>query len=366
MLNPRRGRLARQELEEQLASTRAELERVGVEREHLAAVLMAIPDAVIAVDRNCDEVLRNAAAERFRNARHSDVLAEDEIARALRTALGGRELEHEVQLFGPPAETLQVRAVPVRDGEGVSGAVAFVRDVSEIHRVDSMRRDFVANVTHELKTPIGALALLAETMSAGGYDPTVNRQLSEQLVREADRLADIVDDLLDLSLIEAQRAVRKATSVRPMVDEAIDRVRALAQANRITLCPPVLAEDLVVHCDARQMVIALANLLDNAVKYSDEGQAVELRARRDGRRLVIEVRDEGIGIPSRDLERVFERFYRVDKARSRATGGTGLGLSIVRHVAESHGGDVTVQSVEGEGSTFTLRIVVGDAGNQVS
>jgi two-component system sensor histidine kinase SenX3 len=213
-------------------------------------------------------------------------------------------------------------------------------------------------VTHELKTPIGALALLAETMT-GGYDPSVMRQLSEQIVHEADRLAQIVDDLLDLSLIEAQAPAREPTKVRHLCEEAVERVRALAQAKRIAVGSETPA-DLIVRCDARQMVVAIANLLENAVKYSDPGGKVELHASHEGGQVVVVVRDEGIGIPTKDLERVFERFYRVDKARSRETGGTGLGLSIVRHVAHGHGGDVTVESREGEGSVFRLVLAVGD------
>jgi two-component system sensor histidine kinase SenX3 len=184
------------------------------------------------------------------------------------------------------------------------------------------------------------------------------RQLSEQIVHEADRLAQIVDDLLDLSLIEAQSPTREVTPVGRLCDEAIERVRGLAHAKRITLQTTNVDRDLVVSCDPRQMCIAISNLLENAVKYSDEGQLVELRTRYDEGNVIIEVRDEGIGIPARELERIFERFYRVDKARSRSTGGTGLGLSIVRHVAEGHGGDVTVESREGEGSTFRLVLVL--------
>jgi len=354
------GRKARKEFEEVLADTRAERDRARVERDRLAGVLMVSPEAVIAVGADGREVLRNLAAERFRNARRSDAVAEEMISRTLEDALAGEEVEREVTLHGPPREVLQVQAVPLSTAGRVVGAVAFVRDMTEIRRVESVRRDFVANVTHELKTPIGALALLAETMT-GGYDPAVMRQLSEQIVHEADRLAQIVDDLLDLSLIEAQAPTRETTPVRLLCDEAVERVRALAQAKRIALQTKKPDPDLVVSCDPRQVVIAIANLLENAVKYSDEGQPVELRAGRNNGLVVIEVRDQGIGIPSRDLERIFERFYRVDKARSRATGGTGLGLSIVRHVAEGHGGDVTVESREGEGSTFRLALRSGSA-----
>jgi two-component system sensor histidine kinase SenX3 len=231
--------------------------------------------------------------------------------------------------------------------------------VTEQRRTDDVRRDFVANVSHELKTPIGAMALLAETI-ASTDEPETARSLTDQMLRETDRLARIVDDLLDLSLAEAQEApVRDRVPVRVLLDEAVERVRPLALARGIPLRDEVPDDDLSVECDAGQLVSAITNLLDNAIKYSDEGGSVEARAYAEGGtagsdRVVIEVRDHGIGIPTTDLERIFERFYRVDKARSRATGGTGLGLSIVRHVVQAHHGEVAVESREGDGSTFRL------------
>jgi len=219
-----------------------------------------------------------------------------------------------------------------------------------------VRRDFVANVSHELKTPIGALALLAETIAASD-EPETARALMDQVLRETDRLARIVDDLLDLSLIEAQESpTREQMPVHVLLDEAVERVRALALAHGMPLRYDEPSHDLAIECDPTKLLGAITNLLDNAIKYSEEGGTVELFTERLQGRVVIVVRDHGIGIPSRDLERIFERFYRVDRARSRATGGTGLGLSIVRHVAQAHGGDVSVESTEGQGSTFRLAL----------
>jgi two-component system sensor histidine kinase SenX3 len=310
---------------------------------------------VVVVDADGAEVLRSASAERFRDARHGEAVVQEVIERLLRGARTGVTGEEELALFGPPRETLVVRAVPLVDDDGaVIGAAAYVDDVTEVRRVEAVRRDFVANVSHELKTPIGAMGLLAETF-LGSDDGEVARRLAEQLVREADRLARIVDDLLDLSTVESQEhPSREIVPVRVLVEEAVGRVRALARARAITLEVGGVTDDLAVACDPGQVVGAITNLLDNAVKYSDDGGAVDVWCEvRDGR-LAVAVRDAGIGIPSRDLERIFERFYRVDKARSRATGGTGLGLAIVRHVAQAHGGEVTVESIEGEGSTFRL------------
>jgi two-component system sensor histidine kinase SenX3 len=330
--------------------------RPELERESLAGAVTAFDDGVVVVDARGNEVMRNAAGERFRGARHAEALVEDAMRTLLTAALRGERAERELQLFGPPREVLLVRTAPLWRRNRVIGAVAFVRDVSELRRVESVRRDFVANVSHELKTPIGALSLLAETMAAGDDSP-VNSQLADRVQREANRLGRIVDDLLDLSLIEAQeRPTREPVPVHVVLHEAAERVRGAADAVGIPLNVPPVPTDLVVAGDRAQLVSAVTNLLDNAVKYSEPGEPVEVDATVVDGSVCISVCDHGIGIPTRDLERIFERFYRVDRARSRATGGTGLGLSIVRHVAQAHGGDVTVESIEGEGSTFRLRV----------
>ncbi|MBW3645453.1 MAG: hypothetical protein KY441_08120 [Actinobacteria bacterium] len=217
---------------------------------------------------------------------------------------------------------------------------------------------------HELKTPVGALGLLADTI-ASEDDPAVTRRLAERMAGEAVRVGRIVDDLLDLSRIEAEEAPRREpvpVPVHAVVAEAVERARPLAGARRIAIDAAGLPRHHIVRGDRGQLVSAVVNLLENACKYSDEGSTVEVRSRSAGATVEIDVRDSGIGIPARDLERVFERFYRVDPARSRQTGGTGLGLSIVRHVATNHGGDVRVASREGEGSTFTLRLPSAPAG----
>lgn len=333
-------------------------EVAGSDRDRLFEALRALSDGVVVVDAARNVVLRNAAATRFHEARHGDALAEHAIDELLEAALGGDPGERELQLYGPPRESLHVRALPLRSGAQVVGAVAFVRDMSEVRRVDRVRRDFVANVSHELKTPIGALAVLAEALS-GGDDPVVTAQLTDRVLDEAERLGRIVDDLLDLSLIEAQDApLREKIPVAALVGESVARVLPAAQAIGITLVTSPIPDAIAVNCDRTQLVGAITNLLDNAVKYTESGEPVEIDVRDEGDRVAILVRDRGIGIPRKDLERIFERFYRVDRARSRATGGTGLGLAIVRHVAQAHGGEVTVESREGEGSTFRLVLPV--------
>lgn len=338
----------------EVAELRTDVAAARLSLQRLVQVLDAVDGCVVVVDAEGNEVLRNNAARRFAMTRLTSALVDQAISDLLRRALDGDRAERELELFGPPREVLLVRAVPLPSDGELLGAAAFVRDVSEARRVESVRRDFVANVSHELKTPIGALALLAETMALSD-DAETSRRLSDRVLREADRLARIVDDLLDLSLIEAQETLaRQSIAIVALVNEAVDRVRAAAEVAGIPIEIDAIDDTVTIPSDRRQVVSAIANLLDNAVKYSEAGGRVEVSARREGDRAVVRVRDYGIGIPSRDLERIFERFYRVDRARSRATGGTGLGLSIVRHVVQAHGGEVMVESREGEGSTFQL------------
>jgi two-component system sensor histidine kinase SenX3 len=331
----------------------------------LLAALDESTDAIIVVDRIGREVVRNAMARRFAGARTGEVLAEEATSELLQDALNGHSSDRELQLYGPPRQVLHLRAFPLRREGEIVGAVGFTRDVSESRRVESVRRDFVANVSHELKTPIGALGLLAETMAATD-DIGVVQQLADRVVRESDRLARIVDDLLDLSTIEAQEApTRVPLPVRLLVSECVDLVQASAIVAQVPLEVAPEPPEAEIFCDPRQLRSAIVNLLDNAIKYSGPEQPVEIGAVVVDERVAFVVRDHGIGIPTRDLERIFERFYRVDRARSRETGGTGLGLAIVRHVAQAHGGDVTVQSREGEGSTFTLSVPLANIGQRI-
>ena len=342
------------------AST-AVLDRLAVldeARTLLAGALDRVADAVVIADSTGSVAARNRAALALADERVAGALVGEAIEEALAEALGGRTVDRELSLFGPPPRELFLRARPLRSVAGgsraITGAVAVVADVSDARRIDSVRRDFVANVSHELRTPIGALALLGETILASG-DPAVCARLAERIVREAERMGRIVDDLLDLSAIEGEEApARDRVRLGEVVAEAAELVTDVAAAAGTPVTVGEVPADLAVRGDRRQLVSAVMNLLDNAVKYSEPGSPVDVSVRECAGEVVVEVSDQGIGIPSRDLERVFERFYRVDRARSRESGGTGLGLSIVRHVARSHGGDVTVESREGEGSTFRL------------
>jgi two-component system sensor histidine kinase SenX3 len=314
-------------------------------------VVVAGPDRAI--------TYRNAAATVI-SGTHVGVLVEEAIERHVAAGQAGNGSDEVLEMFGPPKSVLALLARPTPDG----GAVVFIEDISEQRRIEHARTDFVANISHELKTPVGALYVLAETLEDES-DPEIVRRLVHRMMDEAQRASRTIDDLIELSRIELERAREvESVMVNDVLRRAVDRVTEIAAHRSVRVStvgavgddPP--ADTLSVDGDHRQLVSAVGNLVENAVKYSRPGGLVQVRTKLDGDWLEIVVVDEGVGIPQRDLHRVFERFYRVDPARSRDTGGTGLGLSIVRHVATNHHGQVTVASVEGEGSTFTLRLPV--------
>jgi two-component system sensor histidine kinase SenX3 len=352
------SRATRQRLERDVERAWADRDAAALATTRLVRGLDAVTHGIVVWDEAGREVVRNAAAAAFVGARHGDALVESAVRDGLRAALDGQPDSRELDLFGPPRRALLLSAVPVSDGDRLVGAVAVIEDVSERRRLEAVRRDFVANISHELKTPVGALGLLAEALGAED-DPVVSRRLAERMTNEAFRVARTIDDLLDLSRIEAEPSVEEeVTAVHAFVAEAVERIAPVGRSRHIRFDVEVPKRH-AVRGDRRQLVSAVANLLENACKYSDAGSTVTVRSRADGSWVEIDVADSGVGIPERDLERVFERFYRVDRARSRETGGTGLGLAIVRHVAGNHGGEVRVRSHEGEGSVFTLRLPAG-------
>jgi len=234
-------------------------------------------------------------------------------------------------------------------------------DLTNARRVEATRRDFVANVSHELKTPIGAISLLAEAVQEAADDPDAVRRFASRMGIESARLADLVSQIIDLSRLQAEDPMSKAETidVDDVLIEAVDRCRVDAEQHEVSIA---IAGETGLHVmgDQLQLSTAIGNLVENALVYSDPGARVVVAARRQVRAdddyVEITVSDNGIGIPADQLERIFERFYRVDYARSRANGGSGLGLSIVKHIAAAHNGEVTVWSQPGRGSTFTMRL----------
>jgi two-component system sensor histidine kinase SenX3 len=325
-------------------------------RQRLGLALDAVTEGVVVTDEAGRVVLRNVTAEAYRDPRHGDALVAAAVDELLERALVGEPGTRSVELFGPPRRVLVVRAEPLVGSGGPAGALATIEDVTERRRLEEVRRDFVANISHELRTPVGAISLLAETL-AGEDDPATASRLAGRVVDEAARVTATIEDLLALTRIEHEDdPVRQAVPLRVVVADAVSRIEPAATQRGIAIRVEGPEPDVVVPGDRRQLASALYNLLDNAVKYSDPGAVVAVEVGLDDGTASLQVTDQGIGIPASDLDRVFERFYRVDAGRSRQTGGTGLGLAIVRHVAANHRGEVDVRSRQGEGSTFTLRL----------
>ncbi len=431
--------------------------------------LDTLTQGVVLCDENGTVIYRNGRANALMVSRHGDALAAQAVTELLQDAWHEGSAERTLDLYGPPRRTLQVRARQIDDGRRPLGVIALIEDISERRRLEEIRRDFVANVSHELKTPMGALGLLAETL-VSEPDPDVAQRLAGRIHNEAFRVSRIIDDLLDLSRIESEEApAREPVLVNLVMADAIERVRATADQRGIELVLHEPSPPVAVLGERRQLVSAMHALLENAITYSYDNSKVvisgSVRRATDGAAasfttgstpivtsstptaraadddtasapfdadeaalsteeidsftslpaptpnpmaapapfpettfsdvatsstaptsadgepstteggddpsagrsewntedrdtVRLAVQDHGIGIPARDLDRIFERFYRVDHGRSRDTGGTGLGLSIVRHVANNHQGWVDVESREGEGSTFSLVLPV--------
>ena len=323
----------------------------------LSDVLNVLRSASVVLDRSGNLVKTSPAAHAFglvrgRDLAHAELRAMVLEATSLRLV---REKELELPLGPLGRETLNVfaRVAPLSDDL----TLLLVEDRTEAKRVEDVRRDFVANISHELKTPIGALHLLAEAVTDAADDAGAVRHFARRMLRESSRLGLLVQEIIDLSRLQVADALQslEPVEVDDVTTDAVDRCRTAAAAKQIDV---VLGGDegAVVYGDHTLLVTAVRNLVDNAISYSEPQTRVGVAVRRRDGIVEIAVSDQGIGIAGTDQERIFERFYRTDPARSRATGGTGLGLSIVKHVAANHGGEVTVWSVPGQGSTFTLRL----------
>jgi two-component system sensor histidine kinase SenX3 len=317
--------------------------------DQLRPALDALPIGVVITDRNGGRPVHNRAGAAMTGIRHIDVLVQEAVEELLATAATHGSVEKTVEIAGPPTKYFAIRAQPL----DVGGAMATVEDVTQRVLTDTVRTDFVANLSHELKTPVGGIAALGDAM-VDETDPAVVKRLAESIVTEAYRLSAIVDDLLDLSRIESGATMNWAPiNIAEVITEVVARSRNLAQRHQVDLViednPPVY-----VYGDRIQLVSAFMNLVENGIKYSESNSSLRIHSKVIDSDVRISVIDQGIGIATKDHERVFERFYRVDRARSRATGGTGLGLSIVRHVVTNHGGRIELVSEEGMGSAFTV------------
>ncbi len=331
------------------------------------AVINNLVDGVIAVDSSRTIALVNPSAEiimergaaSVRGRKIEEAELHPEIVRVvLECVETGAPTETEVKLGGWPHRFISVTTRPVFDQSGdLSFAMVNLHDITRVRQYENAQREFVGNVSHELKTPLTAVRATAEVLLSGAKnDEVLSERFLNTIISESDRLATLVDELLELARLDAGMALsnQKVAGVLDIANRAAKAVSQIVTDRGISLKIHI-DPNLSTFCDDVQMVLALRNLIENSVKYSNDGGKVDVRAEVDGDMLLIRVLDAGIGIAKKDLDQIFERFYRVDKSRGRVT-GTGLGLSIVKSIVEAHGGSVLVESNLGHGSTFTIAL----------
>jgi len=320
-------------------------------------VLSVLPSATLVVAPDGIVLRASSRALALGLVNRNHVTISDIVHLIERAADDGHAREQEMRVRRPPLGRelleIRVRVAPL----GTGAILVLIDDLAEERRVDVVRRDFVANVSHELKTPVGALSLLAEAVLVASDDPEQVRHFAERMQTEAGRLSHLIQDVIDLSRLQGDDPLTRAevVDVDDLVSRAIDETRTLATQQDIELVTGDPSGSIVFG-DQGQLLTALRNLITNAIAYSPSHTRVAVSVRAAESIVEVSVKDQGIGIPVNDLDRIFERFYRVDPARSRVTGGTGLGLAIVKHVCQNHGGECTVWSERGVGSTFTLRL----------
>jgi len=336
------------------------------------ALLEATDDAILLVNSDHTLILANPSASWMFRTRHKKgpgndeptpvhgegesllaVTLSSELDELLRDSIKRQAVvDAEVSITQPAVRSLHARVMPVSEME----FLIVLRDLTELRRLERVRRDFVANVSHELRTPLTSIKAMAETLLDGARtDESVAERFLETIIRESDRLVRLSSDLLDLSRAETRGVEKTSVDMSALIGDTVARFTAQAEAAGVTLHNSV-RPPLVALADHDEMAQVVVNLLDNAINYTPQGGEVTITAEDDDESVTISINDTGIGIMSHDIPRLFERFYRADKARSRASGGTGLGLSIVKHIVENHGGTVGVQSEFNKGSTFTFTV----------
>lgn len=346
---------------------RSMFEQLQDERSRFAAAVNGIGEGILVADRRLMLVLSNPAVERmfpdadFTKGEPVERWLPAEIPAIFRQVLeSGEMLAVDVQIATPNQRSWKVSCTPILSKKGKVQAVAAVfYDITELERVDRVRKDFVINVSHELRTPLAAIQGYAETLLDGAIDdPSINRRFVKIVWQNAERLAQLTADLMTLSQVEVNTREFHFSphAVEDILQEAGDSISMILEKKSIVLRIDPVDPNLVVECDSGAIHQVLTNLLDNAAKYTPENGTIVLRAEPKGEGVVFSVKDSGTGISPEHIPRLFERFYRVDKARSRAQGGTGLGLAIVKHLVLAHRGTVDVTSVLGEGATFSFRL----------
>ena len=332
---------------ESLVTTKAPEDQL----ERFMDALDLLPIGIVIVDLKLNRRVRNNAAAAMTGVRYVDILVDqavDAMIDEIKIAKSGNRI---LEAVAGTTRYFKISGQAMDDQRGI----VTVEDITEKSRIDTVQTDFVANLSHELKTPIGAVAALADSLN-GETETEVVWRLAERIVTESHRMSRIVDDLLDLSRVEfGGTEVWTDIDLATVLVEVVSTNQHAAKRQGLGLSLTGSAE-LLVRGDRSQLVSVFSNLVDNAIKYSEIGGVVNVSSTIKGDEIMVSVTDYGIGIAERDQKRIFERFYRVDKARSRATGGTGLGLSIVRHIVLEHGGAIDIRSEEGVGSTFTVRL----------
>jgi two-component system phosphate regulon sensor histidine kinase PhoR len=347
------------------------IEEISKEKDYLQTILKGMTEGVLVVDGRGRILMVNDTLRRLLSLSWDvsdkmplEIIRNTELEGAIRKAIReGENMALELDLDKPGERTIEVNVVSIvpsdwrtdEDSEGIRGAIAVFHDITRLKQLEKIRQDFVANVSHELRTPLTTIKGYTETLLDGALKEEVAPQFLQIIQKHADRLTKIVEDLLILSKIETKEFQLKmeVISLPNLVDDIIEFVQESAENKKISLSRNEIPLSLAVKGDRSRLEQILINLLDNAIKYTPEGGRVVVSAvERDSGEIQFSVEDNGIGIPREDLSRIFERFYRVDKDRSKELGGTGLGLSIVKHLVQAHGGRVWVESQMGKGSTF--------------
>lgn len=344
--------------------TLAEAEAI---RNSLSGITTSMIDGLIVVDHDMRITLINPAAERLLGIDAElqgqyllEVTRNYDLIQAVTETLRQKSVAvKEIDLFSPAKRNLRAHATPITDERGKAIGVAIIlHDVTELKRLEQVRSDFVANVSHELRTPLTSIKGFIETLMEGEVnDPETQRYFFQIMNQEADRMVRIVNDLLELSKLEAATPDEptELVDINRVITYSLEACRPHADSKEITITTELAAELPHVSGDSSQLQQVFINLIDNAIKYTPNGGTVHIVSEpKNQKQIVVHVRDTGIGIAQKHLSRIFERFYRVDKGRSREMGGTGLGLAIVKHIVEKHHGMITVKSEVGEGSTFTV------------
>jgi two-component system phosphate regulon sensor histidine kinase PhoR len=343
---------------------RGRLDEATAEKERLGAVLAGMTEGVLVLDGDGRIVLANPRLREFFDVPGRvegrlplEVIRRADVDEALREAGAGAPVVREIEEVGPRGITLQVHVIGFPSRGERLGTVAVFHDTTELGRLETMRREFIANVSHELKTPLTAIQGYAETLAAGGVSPEQQRTFLGVILRHSKRLGALIEDILQLSRIESRKLeldiapVDVATLARSVLADLEGRLLEKKLSAKVES-----RGDPVAMADSRSLEQVLINLLDNAIKYTEEGGSITVRVDGEGPRLRVAVEDTGLGIPRADQDRIFERFYRVDRARSREQGGTGLGLSIVKHLVQANGGDVFLDSQVGKGTRISFHL----------